>query len=75
MRSFIIMGKAMSSAAERRKSMSKAKKAMRTLFAIVQDVVNAVNWWYIFFFAEGVGCLRQAPLLRTDGRRLRIERN
>ena len=39
----MIMGKAMRSAAERRKSMSKAKKAMRTLFTILQIVVGAVN--------------------------------
>lgn len=41
--SCMIMGKAMRSAAERRKSMSKAKKAMRTLFTILQIVVGAVN--------------------------------
>jgi hypothetical protein len=43
----MIMGKAMRSAAERRKSMSKAKKAMRTLFTIVEIVVGAVNGWCI----------------------------
>jgi hypothetical protein len=47
MRSFIIMGKAMSSAAERRKIMSKAKKAKRTLFAMVYVVVGIVDRWYI----------------------------
>ena len=35
----------MSSAAERRKSMSVAKKAIRTLFDMAKVVVDAVNWW------------------------------